>query len=66
MVPFVSAHQVQVTLEDLRIILSEANPLTTSLSQLAQTSVQQHCKYNEHCALHSDIGVIIQVVEWDL
>ena len=41
MVPYVSAHRVQVTQKDLIIILSEANPLTSSLSQLAQQSIEQ-------------------------
>lgn len=39
MVPYISAHQVSVTHEDLRIILSEANPLISSLSELAQQSI---------------------------
>ena len=41
MLPFVSSHRVQVTQEDLIIILKEANPLTSSLSQLAQQSIEQ-------------------------
>ena len=41
MVSYVSAHRVQVTQKDLIIILSEANPLTSSLSQLAQQSIEQ-------------------------
>ena len=41
MVPYVTAHRVQVTQKDLVTILSEANPLTSSLSQLAQQSVEQ-------------------------
>ena len=41
MVPYVSAHRVRVTQIDLMTILSEANPLTSSLSQLAQQSIQQ-------------------------
>lgn len=44
MVPFVSAHLVKVTQKDLKIILSEANPLTSSLSQIAQQSIEQLCK----------------------
>ena len=46
MVPYVSAHQVLVTQNDLITILSEANPLTNSLSQLAQQSIQQLGIYN--------------------
>lgn len=45
MVPYVSAHQVSVTHEDLRIILSEANPLISSLSELAQQSILRFGKY---------------------
>ena len=45
MVPFITAHKIKVTQEDLRIVLSEANPLTSSLSQLAQQSIKQHCMH---------------------
>ena len=51
MVPYVSAHQVQVTQKDLITILSEANPLTSSLSQLAQQSIQQIGIYNVICTI---------------
>lgn len=43
--PYISAHQVSVTHEDLRIILSEANPLISSLSELAQQSILKFGKY---------------------
>lgn len=49
-VQFITAHKVQVTQEDLSLILHETNPLTTSLSEVAQQAIGSLGMYVMSCS----------------